>query len=101
MISIYRNGTTGLANGTLEIPGDGTGVAIGQPGSVGVIHLRAPSGQSTTETVTVDAPPDCTVSRDGTTFTASVPWTAGENKVTALTFMHDGAGVIGVATKEV
>ena len=39
-LSIYRNATTGATNGTLELPGDGVGLSIGQVGSVGIIHLR-------------------------------------------------------------
>lgn len=76
-ISIYLNGTTGATNGTLEIPGDETGVTLGQVGATGIIHLRAPSGQSNTESFTVLTPTDCVVSTNGTSWDTTASYAIG------------------------
>jgi len=76
-LGIYLGGTTGAADGTLEVPGDGTGLILGAIGSVGTIHIRAASGKQNAEQVTVNAPANCEVSADGITYAATAVYAIG------------------------
>jgi len=77
-LGIFLNATTGDTDGTLEVPGDASGVTLASIGSVGTFHLRAASGQQNAyEAVTVTAPTNCEVSKDGITFAASVEYAIG------------------------
>lgn len=76
-LGIYLGGTTGAADGTLEVPGDGVGLTLGAIGSVGTFHIRAASGKQNAEQVTVNAPVDCEVSTDGSTYGPTAVYAAG------------------------
>ena len=76
-LGIYLGGTTGLADGTLEVPSDGSGLTLGAIGSVGTLHIRASSGKQNAEQVTVNAPTNCEVSTDGVTYGATAVYAIG------------------------
>lgn len=77
MVSIYLNGTTGGTDGTLEVPDDQVGVVLSEVGTSSVFHLRCTGAtESTTQDVVVNAPTDCDVSSDGTTYSKSVTYLA-------------------------
>jgi hypothetical protein len=99
-VYIYRNATTGSTNGTLEVPGDGVGTAIGQVGSVATIHLRCAAGFQTAETVTVNAPLDCQVSKDGMSYGDTAVYTAGQIGPTNVVCYIKRTGIesVGVIT---
>lgn len=62
----------------LEVPGDESGIVLGAVGSVATFALRCSAGTRTAEAVTVYAPDDCEVSKDGTTYAASIVYAAGD-----------------------
>lgn len=77
-LSIYRNGTVGATNGTLEIPGDGVGISIGQIGSTATLYLRCSAGRRNAEAFQAPAPTDCHVSKDGVNYASSVTYNIGD-----------------------
>ena len=78
-LGIYLNATAGATNGTLEVAGDQVGIQLNAVGSVATFGLRCSvTNEATTETVTVPAPTDCQVSKDGITYGTSVAFTSGE-----------------------
>ena len=76
-LGIYLGGITGSAGGSLEVPGDGSGLTLGAIGSVGTLHIRAASGKQNAEQVTVNAPANCEVSADGITYAATAVYAIG------------------------
>lgn len=75
-LHIYTGGTTGAADGTLEVGGDEQGLTLAV-GATGVLHLRCDEGGQTDEGVVVNAPTGCEVSADGVTFGATATYPAG------------------------
>lgn len=77
-LGIYLNATTGGTNGTLEVPGDGSGITVGAIGDVQTFHLRAASGYQNAEQVTVTAPAGCHVSTNGTDYASTAVYAVGD-----------------------
>lgn len=78
-INVYFGGTTGAADGTLEVPHDfDTRLDLGNIGSVVTLHFRAADGFRNADSFSVADIPYCEVSKDGTTYATSVTYAARE-----------------------
>ncbi|NTW61854.1 fibronectin type III domain-containing protein [Candidatus Saccharibacteria bacterium] len=78
-LMIVTNGTTGLRNGTTEVPGDQSGINLNGIGSSGVFHFRS-SGLSESNAVSFSAiaPIGCQVSKDGSIWSSFVDYSVDE-----------------------
>lgn len=79
-LKIYTGGTTGLTDGTLETPRDQTGLTLTTIGTTDTFYMRCGTGCQNAEQVTVNAPTDCEVSKDGVTFGATAIYAIGDIK---------------------
>lgn len=77
-LRIILDGTTGQQDGTVEVPGNGEGVAISALDTGFPFHLRCDSGEQTAEIVTVNAPVNFSVSKDNISYGATAVYAAGE-----------------------
>ena len=79
-LKIYTGGTTGSTDGTLETPRDQTGLTLTTIGTTAVFHMRCGTDCQNAEQITVNAPTDCEVSKDGSVFGATAIYAIGDIK---------------------
>ena len=79
-VKIYTGGTIGLTNGALETPRDQTGLTLTTIGTTDTFYMRCGTGCQNAEQVTVNAPTDCEVSKDGSVFGATAIYAIGDIK---------------------